>query len=63
MTDKKRMPPELLAHFKEKAGEKDKDFSDVKESDKDKRKEAVKKARTRMEKTSREKRDEQKEAS
>jgi hypothetical protein len=56
MADKKRMPLELLAHFKEKAGEKDESSSDeAKESDKEKRKEAVKKARLRMEEKSQKK--------
>jgi len=39
---KNKMPPELLAHFKEK-GEKNKDGSEM--SDKDKRKAALDKAR------------------
>lgn len=51
------MPPQLLAHFKEKAEAKgDKESAspeERKESDKEKRKEAVKKARIRMEERSR----------
>jgi hypothetical protein len=48
----KKMPPELLAHFKKKQGEgEDKKASpeEKKEGDKKKRSEAVKKARIRME--------------
>ena len=43
MADKK-MPPELLAHFKKKGEGKE----DHKKSDKDKRKEALEKAKSRM---------------
>ena len=51
MADKK-MPPELLAHFKKKQGDGDEHGSaeEKKESDKERRKEAVKKARLRIEK-------------
>lgn len=48
----KKMPPELLAHFKKKqegAGEKEATPEEKKEGDKKKRSEAVKKARIRME--------------
>jgi len=45
-----RMPPELLAHFKEKASKgKSGESEESKESDKKKRKEAVKKARLKLE--------------
>jgi hypothetical protein len=44
-----KMPPELLAHFKKKAGEKNEGGKEPKESDKEKRKEAVKKARLKLE--------------
>ena len=45
-----RMPPELLAHFKEKASEgKSGKAEEPTESDKEKRKEAVKKARLKLE--------------
>ena len=47
-----KMPPELLAHFKKKAGEKNEGSKEPKESDQEKRKEAVKKARIRMEESS-----------
>jgi hypothetical protein len=44
------MPPELLAHFKKKAGEsKGSEAEEPTESDKEKRKEAVKKARLKLE--------------
>jgi hypothetical protein len=66
MADKGKMPPQLLAHFKSKAegkeGQEPDSDQDDKKSDKDKRKEAVKKARIRMEETSRKKDDKQKEA-
>ena len=48
----KKMPPELLAHFKKKqegAEEKDVSPEKKKEGDKKRRSEAVKKARIRME--------------
>jgi len=44
-----KMPPELLAHFKKKAGEKNEGGKEPKASDKEKRKEAVKKARLKLE--------------
>jgi len=45
-----KMPPALLAHFKEKAEEKEgKTSEEKKEGDKIKRKEAVKKARMKLE--------------
>ena len=59
MTEKRRMPAELLAHFKTKKeeGGEDKDTTaeEKKESDKVKRKEALHKARTRLEESSRRK--------
>lgn len=63
MSSKKSMPPELLAHFKKKQeGGESSDKS--KESDKTRRKEAVKKARVRLEeKNRRPGRDQEKEAS
>ena len=60
------MPPQLLEHFKKKAAEKEgKDVEadkNKKESDNLRRKEAVKKARVKMEEKSRSNRDKQKEA-
>jgi len=60
------MPPELLEHFKKKAAKKEgKDLEtdeNKKESDNARRKEAVKKARVKMEEKSRSNRDKQKEA-
>ena len=57
MATKGKMPPALLAHFKSRAEGTDKESSatneDKKEGDKEKRKEAVKKARIRMEESSR----------
>jgi hypothetical protein len=57
MAPKGKMPPALLAHFKSKAESGDKKSSatpeEKKEGDKEKRKEAVKKARIRMEESSR----------
>jgi hypothetical protein len=57
MAPKGKMPPALLAHFKSKAEGADKESSatpeEKKEGDKEKRKEAVKKARIRMEESSR----------
>jgi hypothetical protein len=57
MAEKGKMPPQLLAHFKAKAeGKGEQDRSSVeekKEGDKEKRKEAVKKARIRMEENNR----------
>jgi hypothetical protein len=62
MADKK-MPPELLAHFKKKQEGSDGEQTNDNKSDKDRRKEAVKKARIRMEeKTRRGGRDKEKEA-
>ena len=56
MAEKGKMPPQLLAHFKAKGGEKGESSSEAKkEGDKEKRKEAVKKARIRMEESSRSK--------
>jgi hypothetical protein len=58
MPGKSKMPPELLAHFKKKGesgnGEKNQD-------DKTRRKEAVKKARVRVEERSKEPKRDQKE--
>lgn len=57
-----KMPPELLAHFKKKQGDSDESSKETKESDKERRKEAVKKARVRLEeKSRRSKRGEEKE--
>jgi len=57
MATKGKMPPALLAHFKSRAEGTDKESSatneEKKEGDKEKRKEAVKKARIRMEESSR----------
>lgn len=57
MADKGKMPPALLAHFKSRAegkeGSNDSSVEEKKEGDKEKRKEAVKKARTHMEENSR----------
>lgn len=50
MSGKGKMPPELLAHFKKKSGQDSGGASDQEQSDKERRKEAVKKARIRMEK-------------
>jgi hypothetical protein len=62
MSGKKSMPPELLAHFKKK-NEESEPGGKVKESDKTRRKEAVKKARVRLEEKSRRpRRDQEKEA-
>ena len=55
MAEKGKMPPQLLAHFKAKNGEKGESSPEAKEGDKEKRKEAVKKARIRMEESSRSK--------
>lgn len=49
MAGKNKMPPELLAHFKSKAEDKEESGKDTEVSDKTKRKEAVKKARVRLE--------------
>ena len=46
---KNKMPPELLAHFKKKKEEKE-GKGEEKMTDKEKRKDALKKARSRMEK-------------
>jgi len=46
---KNKMPPELLAHFKKKQGEKEGSDKESKMSDKEKRKDALSKARKRME--------------
>lgn len=46
---KNKMPPELLAHFKKKKEDKEGKGED-KMTDKEKRKDALKKARSRMEK-------------
>jgi len=63
---KNKMPPELLEHFKKKAAKKEgkdvKTDENKKESDTSRRKEAVKKARVKMEEKSRSNRDKQKEA-
>ena len=57
MATKGKMPTALLAHFKSRAEGTDKESSatneEKKEGDKEKRKEAVKKARIRMEESSR----------
>ncbi len=50
---KNKMPPELLAHFKKKQGEKGDAPENKKEDDKMRRKEAVNKARIRLEEKSR----------
>jgi hypothetical protein len=59
MTKTGKMPPQLLAHFKAKAEEKgekgESSAEEKKEGDKEKRKEAVNKARIRMEESSRRK--------
>lgn len=52
MASKNKMPPELLAHFKKKQEDKagkEESPEAKKEGDKQRRKEAVKKARIRME--------------
>jgi hypothetical protein len=63
---KNKMPPELLEHFKKKAAEKEgkgvETDENKKESDNSRRKQAVKKARVKMEEKSRSNRDKQKEA-
>ena len=63
---KNKMPPELLEHFKKKAaGKEGKDVEtdeNKKESDNSRRKQAVKKARVKMEEKSRSNRDKQEEA-
>ena len=60
---KNKMPPELLAHFKKKQEGSEESARDTKENDKQRRKEAVKKARVRLEeKSRRSKRGEEKEA-
>lgn len=56
------MPPELLEHFKSKSGNKEETKEESEESNKMKRKEAVKKARIRMEEKSRGRHDKQEEA-
>jgi hypothetical protein len=57
MSDKGKMPPALLAHFKSKAedkeGKAESSAEEKEEGDKEKRKEAVKKARTHLEERSR----------
>ena len=67
MAEKKSMPPELLAHFKKKTGGKDDGEERIegsdKKGDKSRRKEAVNKARIRMEEKNKEVRnDKEKEA-
>lgn len=49
MAGKNKMPPELLAHFKSKTEGKERTDADSKVTDKQKRKEAVNKARVRLE--------------
>ena len=53
MNKKGKMPPELLAHFKKKAGNEDDDKSmspkEKENVNKEKRRDAVKKARVRLE--------------
>ena len=57
-----KMPPELLAHFKGKKEKTESSGADRKQEEKERRKEAVKKARVRLEEKSRRlKRDEEKE--
>lgn len=51
-----KMPPQLVEHFKSKQG-----GDDDKKDDNAKRKEAVNKSRTRLEQSSRSRRDQQKE--
>jgi len=57
MADKGKMPPALLAHFKSKAEDKEgkveSSAEEKEEGDKEKRKKAVKKARTHLEERSR----------
>jgi hypothetical protein len=63
MTDKKSMPPELLAHFKKKNEETEADGK-KEGTDKERRRDAVKKARVRLEESKRGRRsDKEKEAS
>jgi len=50
MPGKGKMPPELLAHFKKKSGQETEADAGKKQNDKERRKEAVKKARVRIEK-------------
>ena len=50
MPGKGKMPPELLAHFKKKGGQDSAEESGKEPTDKERRKDAVKKARMRMEK-------------
>jgi hypothetical protein len=63
---KNKMPPELLEHFKKKAAKKEgKDIEtdeNKKESDNSRRKEALKKARSKIEEKNSKHRDKQKEA-
>lgn len=60
MTDKKSMPPELLAHFKKK-NEKEGASAESKAGDKERRRAAVKKARVRLEESKRGRRNDKKE--
>lgn len=55
MPGKGSMPPELLAHFKKKNGEEAKSGEEKMGSDKERRKDAVKKARVRLEERKRKK--------
>ena len=50
MPGKGKMPPELLAHFKKKSGQDSGEEASKETTDKKRRKEAVKKARVRIEK-------------
>lgn len=50
MPGKGKMPPELLAHFKKKSGQDSVEEAGKETTDKERRKEAVKKARVRIEK-------------
>lgn len=63
---KNKMPPELLEHFKKKAAKKEgrevEDSENKKESDNLRRKEALKKARSKIEEKNNKHRDKQKEA-
>ena len=52
MSKKRSMPPEILEYFKKKSGKKDN-----KEGDKDRRKEAVNKARIRLESKNKDKKE------
>ena len=55
MPGKGSMPPELLAHFKKKRGENEESDDKGTSNDKERRKDAVKKARIHMEESKRKK--------